>query len=352
MKSSTEQAQDVASPTVDEKTIDLGEATFTDDAPALPGQEVVMSGRDFTNMFAAFSALALGMALNASTAEAACPAAYSGSACNTSSGGMNVCDRVGNVWICDLLRTGGSQRGTGYAVWDAANSEYSAWGVAGNGQTFCCSLSNITGLEEVALSGTQQPDTLSFYDPTSGLQMDAYSTTLLKTRLYGQRGDDTMRGSDSIDVAYMETLYGDKGYDVMEGGLGNDVLYGGIGNDTMDGGDGDDFMMGDEGADFMVGGNDNDIINGGDGPDDINGDAGTDHLIGENNTDLLCGGGYSATPDAFDGGDGGDEICGQAGGQETGNAGLGTNRCWDSGSILVSLCTTSLTETWCNTYCP
>lgn len=311
-----------------------------------------MTGREFSNYFAAFSTIALGMALSASSAQAACPTAYASSTCNTSSGGMNVCDRVGNVWICDLLRTNGSSRGTGTVVWDSANSEYSAWGTAANGRTFCCSLSSTTGLEEVVLSGTHQIDTLSFYDPTTGMQLDAYSANLLKARLYGQRSDDTMRGSDSVSLSYMETLYGDKGYDTMEGGLGNDVLYGGIGNDTMDGGDGDDFMMGDEGADWMVGGNDNDILNGGDGPDDLNGDNGTDHLIGEGNTDLMCGGGYSATPDAFDGGDGSDQICGSSGGQETGNAGLGTNYCWDSGSIQVTLCTVALTESWCNTNCP
>lgn len=311
-----------------------------------------MTGREFSNFFAAFSALAIGMALNASAAQAACPASHSSYSCTTSSGSFNVCDRVGNVWICDLLRTNGSSRGTGYAVWDATNSEYTAWGTAANGRGFCCTLTDTTGLEEVALSGTHQADTLGFYDATSGMQLDAYSATLLKTRLYGQRGDDTMRGSDVDSSAYSEFLYGDKGYDTIEGGLGDDSLYGGIGNDTMDGGDGDDFMMGDEGADWMVGGNDNDIMNGADGPDDLNGDNGTDHLIGENNADLLCGGGYSATPDAFDGGDGGDEICGQSGGQETGNAGLGTNYCWDNGTIQVTLCTVPLSESYCNSACP
>lgn len=56
--------------------------------------------------------------------------------------------------------------------------------------------------------------------------------------LYGDAGDDT--------------IYGDNGGDVIEGGIGNDTMYGQGGIDTLTGGLGIDTMFGGSGADTFV----------------------------------------------------------------------------------------------------
>jgi Ca2+-binding RTX toxin-like protein len=72
--------------------------------------------------------------------------------------------------------------------------------------------------------------------------------------LYGEGGNDSMLGSDAIDI-----LYGGTGNDSMSAGGGNDVLVGGAGNDWLNGGKGADrfvFSPGDSGtggsADMIV----------------------------------------------------------------------------------------------------
>jgi Ca2+-binding RTX toxin-like protein len=58
--------------------------------------------------------------------------------------------------------------------------------------------------------------------------------------VFGERGNDILRGGAGND-----RLYGGIGDDVLEGGPGNDLLSGGFGADSIDGGEGSDFVRGD-----------------------------------------------------------------------------------------------------------
>ena len=63
-------------------------------------------------------------------------------------------------------------------------------------------------------------------------------------KLYGMDGDDLLIGGDDNDSLYGgngdDILYGDRDHDVLDGGNGNDILYGGTDTDRMSGGDGND----------------------------------------------------------------------------------------------------------------
>ncbi|MDB5470874.1 MAG: hemagglutinin/hemolysin-like protein, partial [Caulobacter sp.] len=80
--------------------------------------------------------------------------------------------------------------------------------------------------------------------------------------LSGGVGGDTVLGGDGQD-----TLNGDDGADKLYGEAGHDQLNGGLGNDRMDGGEGTDTLTGGEGNDYLDGGSDNDILIGGLGND-------------------------------------------------------------------------------------
>lgn len=157
-------------------------------------------------------------------------------------------------------------------------------------------------------------------------------------KMYGDRGDDTLKGGKKSDF-----IYGGSGNDSLYGGEGNDLLSGGFGLDKMWGGKGDDtYIVGDsldkvyesynEGydtvqssRDFTLGNyverlelvgaatrgagsaQDNDIFGntvsnslygyagdddlyGRDGNDFLDGGSGNDRLYGENGNDTLVGG--------------------------------------------------------------
>jgi Ca2+-binding RTX toxin-like protein len=65
--------------------------------------------------------------------------------------------------------------------------------------------------------------------------------------VFGERGNDILRGGPGND-----RLYGGIGDDVLEGGPGNDLLSGGFGADSIDGGEGSDFVRGDATVDSIV----------------------------------------------------------------------------------------------------
>jgi Ca2+-binding RTX toxin-like protein len=65
--------------------------------------------------------------------------------------------------------------------------------------------------------------------------------------VFGERGNDILRGGPGND-----RLYGGIGDDLLEGGPGNDLLSGGFGADTIDGGEGSDFVRGDATVDTIV----------------------------------------------------------------------------------------------------
>ncbi len=132
--------------------------------------------------------------------------------------------------------------------------------------------------------------------------------------LHGGAGNDTLYGNtgwDSIDGA--------EGDDVLDGGDGNDNIGGGEGNDFLTGADGADRMNGDAGNDVLRGGGSQDNLHGGDGNDRLYGmksndklfgDAGTDRLYGDVGADALDGG---ANRDLCFGEDGDDSVNGGSG---------------------------------------
>jgi Ca2+-binding RTX toxin-like protein len=65
--------------------------------------------------------------------------------------------------------------------------------------------------------------------------------------VFGERGNDILRGGPGND-----RLYGGIGDDLLEGGPGNDLLSGGFGADSIDGGEGSDFVRGDATIDTIV----------------------------------------------------------------------------------------------------
>lgn len=106
--------------------------------------------------------------------------------------------------------------------------------------------------------------------------------------MYGNDHDDIMFGfrdpqggvfgfdGDTGDVAVdgVDRMFGDGGNDFMRGQDDDDVMYGGRGADIMFGDTGDDEMLGEAGGDIMFGGADNDTIEAGAGGDTVFGDDG------------------------------------------------------------------------------
>lgn len=285
------------------------------------------------------------------SAEAACPSSYATASCS-GGGASNVCARIGTSFNCNLGQNSSTSGGTGYLVWDSTNTEYSAYGVDGGGNNFCCTLSNTTDLAELILSGTSKTDaTLSFYDSSTGNSVNAYGASLVTARIFGGGGDDEIYGPDLSNTLLKIILAGEEGNDEIFGGPSNDIILGGPGNDNLWGLDGNDEMIGEGGADIILGGPGNDNVNGGSGQDSINGDEGTDNIVGGIGNDTLCGGGYTTLADSFDGMDGSDDICGTSSGAEVGTAGSGMDRCYDTSS-LVDSCESAISAATCASICP
>ena len=99
-------------------------------------------------------------------------------------------------------------------------------------------------------------------------------------------------GGDGFD-----SLMGDEGDDMINGGADTDTISGGDGNDVLMGGTENDIITGDAGADTIWGQEGNDLINGGTGDDVLFGhggmsadDGGNDFLTGGEGNDVLNGG--------------------------------------------------------------
>ncbi len=152
--------------------------------------------------------------------------------------------------------------------------------------------------------------------------------------LYGEAGSDMLDGGIGEDLGVGGSL-GDQ----IVGGDGNDTLHGGAapdagasgivstyddnglrydqyGNllpeddDDLSGGSGDDTLSGSAGHDTLDGGTGNDLLTGGSGQDDLSGGEGDDHLSGGAQADVLSG---NAGQDTLDGGSGDDQLTGGAG---------------------------------------
>lgn len=87
----------------------------------------------------------------------------------------------------------------------------------------------------------------------SGNDRFVNNISTLKTKAWGNGGNDYLEGYNAADV-----FYGGTGNDTLVGYGGNDKLYGDAGTDTLKGGDGDDYLSG---------GADTDVIDGGAGTD-------------------------------------------------------------------------------------
>jgi Ca2+-binding RTX toxin-like protein len=134
---------------------------------------------------------------------------------------------------------------------------------------------------------------------------------------------DTYIGVENLSgSSFDDRLTGDSGANQLSGQIGNDTLIGALGADTLIGVAGDDSAQGDGGNDSLNGGGGNDTLAGSVGNDTLVGDAGNDTLDGGDGIDNLNGG---AGADAFRGGIGNDTIVGDVG-NDTINGGAGADR--------------------------
>ena len=113
-------------------------------------------------------------------------------------------------------------------------------------------------------------------------------------RVFSSEGDDTLRGDDGPDVmeggAGNDNFIGGDGDDILTDTFGEDVIKGGRGNDAIHGGSGPfDLLQGNEGNDFIVGGNDLSEVFGGPGNDIIYMGAGLSESIGGEGDDWMEG---------------------------------------------------------------
>jgi Ca2+-binding RTX toxin-like protein len=88
-------------------------------------------------------------------------------------------------------------------------------------------------------------------------------------QINGGGGDDTIAGAPGLATLIKVRMDGGDGNDTLTGGNGDDVMAGGTGNDRLVGAQGRDALTGDDGDDTMV-------WNNGDGSDVMNGAAGDD----------------------------------------------------------------------------
>lgn len=101
---------------------------------------------------------------------------------------------------------------------------------------------------------------------------DAFASNILGLPT-GERGDDLIKGG--------------LGADSVKGGSGADKIYGGEGNDKAGGGPGNDYFDGGAGNERLSGGEGEDEIHGGPGDDiDLDGDHQIDKIYGEEGNDL------------------------------------------------------------------
>lgn len=153
--------------------------------------------------------------------------------------------------------------------------------------------------------------------------------------LYGEDGNDTLRGAAGADDLYggegNDILYGDNQRDDLYGGAGEDTLHGGSDNDRLYGGEDNDTLNGDGGSDRLEGQGGDDILNGGSGHDWMSGGSGDDTMNGGTHNDTLHG---LAGNDIMNGGDGYDEMYG-GDGNDTMDGGNQVDRLYGQGGADI-----------------
>ena len=221
------------------------------------------------------------------------------------------------------------------------------------------------------LDGGDGVDTASYAGSAAGVTIDLQ----LNTASGGDAEGDTLTNIENvIGSAFDDTLIGDGGVNVLDGGDGNDSLNGRVGDDTLLGGAGNDSLNGRQGADTLDGGAGIDTANysasaagvtidldagtgsGGDAEGDalsnienvlgsahadtITGDGGVNVLSGFDGNDTLLGGGGD---DTLNGMDGNDVLAGNGGADVLdGGSGLDTASYAGSGTGVTANLTTNV----------
>ena len=207
------------------------------------------------------------------------------------------------------------------------------------------------GVGNDLLFGSNGADRL---DGGDGIDWALYATTggttgvtvsLLKHKGFGDAAGDTLFNIENVQGTNVaDTLIGDAGSNVLDGGKGNDRLYGGLGNDVLAGGAGADRLYGGDGSDYASYGDNNakkavhvDLLNhiykGGDAAGDKL--VGIENVIGSKFSDFIQG---DAASNVIDGGAGNDTI-NSGGGNDQLVGGLGNDHLADTsvgkGSVVI-----------------
>ncbi len=113
--------------------------------------------------------------------------------------------------------------------------------------------SNIERFEVGANGGFLLVTTTAFMSSQSlGIDLSSFTSVVGggQVRVRGTAGDDTIVGTNAIDVG--DLLLGGGGNDIIRGGLGDDTLLGEAGADTLEGGAGSDTLVGGAGVDRAI----------------------------------------------------------------------------------------------------
>lgn len=141
----------------------------------------------------------------------------------------------------------------------------------------------IGGVGRDVLNGEGGNDTVSYVGSSA-------KVTVNLSNNYATGGDATR---DTI--SNFENITGSSFNDTLTGNGGANVINGGDGNDTVAGSNGDDTLYGEGGNDLLRGGNGNDVLMGGEGNDTLQGDGNNDILDGGAGADILTGGNSADT---------------------------------------------------------
>ncbi|MBF8258349.1 MAG: heme peroxidase, partial [Actinobacteria bacterium] len=191
----------------------------------------------------------------------------------------------------------------------------------------------------------RMPDGTVRYTGPAHVVFAGRNNPLVVDRMWASEGDDTLRGNGGRDImeggAGNDNFIGGEGDDILTDSFGDDVIKGGDGNDAISSGPGFDLNQGGRGNDFVIGGSDptetfggpgNDFIFAGDSTDTVFGDDGDDWIEGGGQADLLQGDFGNPFQDDPNGGhdviigDGGDDDYDSEGGDDIMVAGPGIER--------------------------
>lgn len=125
---------------------------------------------------------------------------------------------------------------------------------------------------------------VSYANAPEGVAVD------LSQQIATGEGRDHLRGVVHVyGSPFDDTIAGDDGANLFEGGEGSDTLDGGGNDDDLVGLEGDDSLFGGSGIDQLAGNDGNDTLDGGEGADVLEGHAGDDRLSGGPGDDYLNG---------------------------------------------------------------